>query len=117
MKTPKVKADFTDEKVDRGPVDAPKKKYACARWPFMRVGGGLKFQSGYLLAEGEDQIKRVERTDAFLHGQIIEIRGRKPGTKLSLEEATEMRAVEEINKLRMPRARRGAISTATYGQE
>jgi hypothetical protein len=84
--------------------------FACAKWPFMRCGGGVKFENGFFTATSEEHIKKIEATDAFKAKQIIEIRERNKKPAPTIEESAELAAIEELKKL-VPRAHRGAVGT------
>ncbi|MGH9932408.1 MAG: hypothetical protein ACREA9_24660, partial [Pyrinomonadaceae bacterium] len=41
------------------------RKYACVRWPFLRLGSGLKFQNGFLTATTQAAADRIENHPAY----------------------------------------------------
>lgn len=87
------------------------RRYACSRWPFLRLGAGIQFNRGFLIADSQSVIDRVERADGY-GSAIIEIKERK-GRALSVEESAEIAAIEEIEKS-YPKARSGAVSTKDF---
>lgn len=84
------------------------RKYICSRWPFLRLRGGIRFEVGHFTATTEEQAEVVESNNAF-PGQIIRIHERKT-KQPSIEEAAEITALQELQKLQ-PQARRGMIGT------
>lgn len=89
------------------------RKFACARWPFLRIGGGLQFDNGHLTIESNDAMERLERTDAYRVGHIVEIKERgRASEEHSVEETAVLTALDELKKLQ-PRVNKGAVSTRT----
>ena len=88
------------------------KRYACTRWPFLRVGGGVKFNAGFYTTKSEAEEKAIEKNEAFgihIHPILWEPTAvpSKQGKVESLIEA-DIQAALDIKK---PQARRGAVGT------
>ncbi len=100
------------EKLEKDNPIAPfnPRKFVCSKWPYLRLGQGMRFDAGHLTVTTPEQMARLEKSEEFQHKQIIELKDRKT-PKLSVQESAELAALAELKKLE-PKARSGAISTA-----
>jgi hypothetical protein len=77
------------------------KSYISERYPFLSVGGLLRFSAGYYKAKNAQEEEWIENLDAFKTGQI---RYAKDGERVSASASA-------------PRHRRGARSTLSMRGE
>lgn len=100
------------KKVEQNPIEEFRpRKFVCSRWPYLSVGGGVKFSAGYLTIDTEEKMARLRRADAFRSGQIVEIKERNARQRPTVEESAELAAIEELKQLQ-PKAHRGMVSTS-----
>lgn len=88
------------------------KRYACTRWPFLRVGGGVKFNAGFFTATTPEQVEAIEKNEAFgksIHPILWEPKAvpTKPG---KIEALIESEIVEQLAATK-PAVKRGARGT------
>lgn len=96
------------------PIEAfEARTFACRRWPFLSLGGGVKFNRGILVADDANKLERVLKNEQ-LGRAIIEVK-QKSGGKKSVEESAEDIALKELGLSFEPQARRGAVSTTNMG--
>ncbi len=81
--------------------------YVCRLWPFLGLGGGIKFNQGVFRAETQEQADRVERADGF--GGVI----KKVASKRSATTVEESAIAETIAQIQAasPQVRRGMVSS------
>lgn len=88
------------------------RRYACVRWPFLRLRGGVKFSAGFYTAKSEDEVKIIEENQAFgVHIHPILWEPSKVPTTPGKVEALIESEIESALAIDKPRARRGAIGT------
>ena len=84
------------------------RKYCCARWPFLRLSKGVRFDRGFLIAKEEWVADMVESNEQF-NGAI-----RRVAMQLEKKDEgpTEIEvALEAKLREKEPAIRRGAVST------
>ncbi len=89
------------------------RRYACTRWPFLRIGGKIQFEAGFYTAHTEEDAAMIESNEAYgKHIHPIKWEPKPVPTKPGkVEELIESEIASEL-AARQPRARRGAVSTA-----
>jgi hypothetical protein len=89
------------------------KRYACIRWPFLRVGSeGIKFNAGFFTANTPEEAAQIEGNEAFgRHIHPVQFKAQpvpsKPGKVETMIEAE----IEEALAAKQPQARKGAVGT------
>ncbi len=89
--------------------DFKAKRYACIRWPFLRLAGGIKFNAGFYTAKSAEEAQAIEKNEAFgvhIHPVLWEPSATpsKPTTVQTLSEAD----IEQALEVAKPKAHRGA---------
>ena len=92
--------------------DFKPKRYACIRWPFLRLKGGIQFRAGFFTANSQDEVDTIESNEAYgvhLHPVLWEPEKlpTKPGKVETLIESEIEAALIE----KKPKARKGAVGT------
>lgn len=88
------------------------RRYACMRWPFLRIGSLVHFENGFYTAQSEDEANLIEGNDAFgKHIHPIKWEPKAVPTKSGpVAELIESEIVAALAE-QQPRARRGSIGT------
>ena len=96
------------------------RKYVCARWPFLRLRNGLRFQNGILIAHTQEAASIVESNDSF-GGSILRVYEKEKvestPEKLDRERGERMEAkLGDILRKKNPRVHKGMVSTRNHGE-
>lgn len=88
------------------------RRYACTRWPFLRIGGQIKFENGFYTTKSEEEQQMIEENEAYgktIHP--IKWEPKEVPTKSGpVETLIEDEIIAEL-AAKQPRARRGAVGT------
>ena len=89
------------------------RRYACTRWPFLRIGGKIQFEAGFYTAQSKEDADLIEGNEAYgKHIHPIKWEPKTVPTKPGkVEELIESEIASEL-AARQPRARRGAVGTS-----
>lgn len=93
-------------------ADFTPKRYACTRWPFLRLQKGIKFNAGFYTTKSQEENDVIEASDSFgIHIHPIMWKPKEVPTKPGAVEALIESEIESALAERQPRARKGAIGT------
>lgn len=103
---------MSKEKVAPEAPEFKPKRYACMRWPFLRIGGHIKFEGGFFTANTPEEVQLVEGNEAYgKHIHPIKWEPKPVPVKTGqVEELIESEIVAALAE-KQPRARRGAVGT------
>ena len=88
------------------------RRYACLTWPFLRLGGGIKFEAGFFTARTPEHVSLIEGSDSF-GKHIHPIKWEPTALPVKQGKVEELIEAEIADALaeRQPKARRGGIGT------
>ena len=85
------------------------KRYACTRWPFLRMKNGVKFSAGFFTAQNQEQADVIEKSESFgVHVHPVLWEPSKVPTVPGKVEALIESEIESALASKQPQARRGA---------
>ena len=91
------------------------KRYACVKWPFLRIGSGkpgesaLKFNAGFFTAQDEREVGLVEKNEAYgIHIHPVQWEPSKTPSKPGKVQELIQEEIESALAANEPKARRGA---------